>query len=170
MFYRPNDHVSFIQECLKKAQRIGWNNVVWDTFLPARIDSFQGHNAAPLPPIKHNNYVSGSWWTAMPGQWKVLVISKQWNRETSEIQATPEFTWKKKFFSEYIIYWSIWHFGAVILKEFFLQGVRNQTFAQMDKLVKGRLFLNWGRSCLCTIYHYYRLKKIIFVQIGLSKC
>ena len=45
MYYRPDDHIKYLQECLGKVKDEGMDNMRWNIF----IDAHRGK--APLPPI-----------------------------------------------------------------------------------------------------------------------
>ena len=44
MYYRPDDHISYLQECLRKIKDEGLENVKWNIFIESR-------KKTPLPPI-----------------------------------------------------------------------------------------------------------------------
>lgn len=43
MFHRPNDHLSFLIDCIKKVKDSGKNVLQWDSFVDIK--------KSPLPPI-----------------------------------------------------------------------------------------------------------------------
>ena len=45
MYYRPDDHIKYLQDCLTKVKAEGMDNVRWNIF----IDAHRGKT--PLPPI-----------------------------------------------------------------------------------------------------------------------
>ena len=44
MYYRPEDHLSYLQECLKRVHEAGVDNIRWQHFVDQR-------RKTPLPPI-----------------------------------------------------------------------------------------------------------------------
>lgn len=46
MYYRPDDHISYLVECLQKLRSQGIISVKWNQFIDARRTS-----KSPLPPI-----------------------------------------------------------------------------------------------------------------------
>ncbi len=45
MYYRPDDHINYLKECLSRVEKEGMDNVRWNIF----IDAHRGKT--PLPPI-----------------------------------------------------------------------------------------------------------------------
>ena len=45
MYYRPDDHIKYLQECLKQVKDEGADNVRWNIFIEAH------KSKDPLPPI-----------------------------------------------------------------------------------------------------------------------
>ena len=50
MFYRPDDHIEFIKECLTKVKNNGIDSIKWNIFIDQRRK-----NQTPLPPISPEN-------------------------------------------------------------------------------------------------------------------
>ena len=48
MFYRPEDHIAYLQECLKKILEEGVDKVRWNLFIDSK-------RKTPLPPITPEN-------------------------------------------------------------------------------------------------------------------
>ena len=48
MYYRPEDHITYLQECLRKVQSEGAESVRWNLFIQQRLKT-------PLPPITPEN-------------------------------------------------------------------------------------------------------------------
>ena len=51
MYYKPEDHITFLQECLRKVKHEGIDEVKWNIFIESR-------KKTPLPPIASDGSTS----------------------------------------------------------------------------------------------------------------
>ena len=51
MYYRPDDHITYLQECLRKVKEQGVETVRWNLFIEQR-------RKTPLPPISSDGRLS----------------------------------------------------------------------------------------------------------------
>ena len=61
VYHRPEDPITYLQQCIAKVNQTGWDRVTWDTFLvteedvPNPDEKSVVQNSAPLSPTIHTS-------------------------------------------------------------------------------------------------------------------
>ena len=107
MFYRPEDHVEYLQECLRKIKSDGVQKVRWNLFIESR-------RKTPLPPItpsgEDKNY----------GRDKSFITGKKGRRYSMDIEDMKTYIqsreWSTKFFCAMSLFlYGLCVFGDVLM-------------------------------------------------------